>query len=249
MIGCFAGFVIDSDKLLLMGGSVSLAVITLLILKSLRLSTKSKLALIYAHLVFLFFPFVVLTTNAACGVACMPCGNNVASLVALALPTTFLASTVAGFFVIPGFYMFFSRKAETGNTQIMRFIRYHSRRMKLKMSKVYILDSANPIAFSFKSFKSMIFISAGLMDLLGKKELEAVILHELGHIKRKASVLTMSFSLLRFFSPLSLISRFHHDSDTEEIHADRAAIRIQKTDKYLKSAKRKMDAFEKESAT
>ena len=117
--------------------------------------------------------------------------------------------------------------------------------MKIKMPKIYIFDNANPIAFSFKSLKSMIFISAGLMDLLNKKEIEAVILHELWHIKRKASILTMSVSLLRFFSPLSLLARFHHDSDKEESHADRFAITTQKTDKHLKSAKTKMDKFER----
>lgn len=245
MIGCFAGFVVDMDKLLLMGSSISLAIITLLVLKKFRLSTKFKLGLIYGHLIFLFFPFVVLTTDVACSVTCMPCANNLGNLLALALPTTFLVSTIAGFFVIPGFYMLFNRKAEAENIDIIRCVQKHSARMKLKMPKIYIIDSANPIAFSFKSLKSMIFVSAGLIDLLGKKEMEAVILHELGHIKRRASILTMSFSLLRFFSPLSLLARFHHDSDREEFHADRFVTSVQKTNKYLNAAKRKMDEFER----
>ena len=245
ILGCFAGFVIDADKLLLIGSSLSFAVITLLILKKFRLSTKSKLGLIYGHLIFLFFPFAVLATDVACGVACMPCTNNLGNLVVLALPTTFLISTIAGFFAIPGFYILFSRKTEAENVHILRFVKQHAEKMKLTMPKLYIFDNANPLAFSFRSFKSMIFISAGLMDLLNKKEIEAVILHELGHIKRKASVLKMSFSLLRFFSPLSLLARFHHDSSEEEAHADRFAASIQKTDKYLRSAKRKMDEFER----
>lgn len=245
MIGCFAGFVVDADKLVLMGGSFFLAIIMLLALKKFKFSTKAKLGFIYGHLIFLFFPFVVLTTDVACGISCMPCANNLGNLVTLAFPTTVLLSTIAGFFAIPGFYMLFNRKAETENADIVRFVQKHSARMKLKMPKIYIIDTANPIAFSFKSLKSMIFISAGLIDLLGKREIEAVILHELGHIKRKASILTMSISLLRFFSPLSLLARFHHDSDSEEFHADRFAIRAQKTDKHLKLAKRKMDEFER----
>ncbi len=245
IVGCFAGFVINADKLLLMGSSVFLAAITLLILKKFRLSTKFKVGFIYSHLIFLFFPFTVLTTDVACGAACMPCANNLMNLVALALPTTFALSTIAGFFIIPGFYMFFSRKAEIKNIHVIKFVKRHSARLKIKTPKVYIIDNANPIAFSFRSFKSMIFVSAGLMDLLNKKEVGAVILHELSHLKRKASVLTMSFSLLRFFSPLSLLARFHHDSYKEEVYADRFAARIQKTDKYLKSAKRKIDEFER----
>lgn len=247
---CFAGFVIDMDKLVLMISSFSFALITFFILAKFRLSTKSKIGLIYGHLIFLFFPFVVLTTNAAvCGFTCLPCSNNLINLAVLALPTTLLFSTIAGFFVIPGFYMFLNKKAEAENIRIINFVKIQSARLKIKMPKIYIVDNANPVAFSFKSFKSMMFISAGLLDLLRKKEIEAVILHELGHLKRKASVLKMSLSLLRFFSPLSLIARFHHDLDEEEIYADKLAARLQETDKYLKSAKRRVDDFEHKKAS
>jgi len=248
MIGCFAGFVIDADKLLLMGSSLSFAVITLLILKKFRLSTKFKLGLIYGHLIFLFFPFAVLTTDVACNAACMPCANNLGNLAAIALPSTLLFSTLAGFFVIPGFYMLFSRKAQIENVHVINFIRRHSAKMKMNMPKIYIIDNVNPVAFSFRSFKSMVFLSAGLMDILNKKELESVLLHELGHIMRTASVLKMSVSLLRFFSPLSLLARFHHDSGEEEMYADRFAARLQKTGRYLKSAKRKIDRFDSYSS-
>ncbi len=244
ILGCFAGFVIDADKLLLMASSFSFAIITLLILSKFKLSTKAKVGLIYSHLISLFFPFVVLTTTAACSVGCMPCANNLANLVALALPTTLLLSTIASFFVIPGFYMFFNKKAEIKNTHLLKFVKEYSARIKIHIPKVYIIDNANPIAFSFRSFKPMIFVSAGLTELLNKKEIEAVLLHELGHLKRKASVLTMSVSILRFFSPLSLLARFHHDSNAEEAYADKFAIRAQKTDRYIRSAKRKIDEFE-----
>jgi len=246
-IGCFAGFVIDMNKILLIGSSLLFAVVILLILKGFRLSTKAKIGFIYLHLISLFFPFVLLTTEAGCGLACMPCGNSLASLAVLALPTTLVFSTIASFFVIPGFYMFFNRRAETENGHIIKFTKKHSRRMSMKMPKIYIFDDAKPVAFSFKSFKLMMFLSVGLIDILSKKELEAVILHELGHLKRKASVLTTSVSLVRFFSPLSLVLRFNHDSGKEEVYADRFAVRVQGTDKYLRSAKRKMDEFEKEN--
>ncbi len=245
IMGCFAGFVIDADKLLLIGSSISFAIITLLVLKKFRLSTRFKVGLIYGHLISLFFPFVLLTTDVACNAGCMPCANNIANLLALTFPTTLLLSTVAAFFVIPGFYMFFSRKSETGNIQITEFVKFYSRRLKIKMPKIYIIDNANPIAFSFKSFRPMIFLSAGLIDLLNKREIEAVILHELGHLKRKASVLTTSLSLFRIFSPFSLLARFHHDSDEEELYADEFAAALQKTGRHLKSAKRKIDEFER----
>ena len=88
IIGCFAGFVFDADKLILIGSSLILAVITILALKGLRLSTKAKVGLIYTHLVFLFFPFAVLTTNIACGAMCMSCGNTMMDLALISLPTS-----------------------------------------------------------------------------------------------------------------------------------------------------------------
>ena len=147
ILGCFAGFVVDADKLLLMGSSISFAIITLLILKKFRLSTKAKVGLIYGHLIFLFFPFTVLTTNLACSIACMPCANNIVNLVVLAFPMTLLFSTIAAFFIIPGFYMFFGKKTEAKNSHIIKFTALHSRSMKIKMPKIYIIDNANPIAF------------------------------------------------------------------------------------------------------
>ena len=81
------------------------------------------------------------------------------------------------------------------------------------------------------------------MDLLNKKEIEAVILHEIAHLKRKASVLTTSLSILKVFSPMSLIARFHNDFGDEEYAADTFAIKEQKTGRHIASAKRKIDGF------
>lgn len=244
ILGCFAGFVIDADKLLLIGGSLSLAFATLVLLIRMRLSAPAKVGLIYTHLVSLFFPFIVLTTEVACGAACMPCSNNLVQLAAIALPATLAVSTAAAFFIIPGFYMLFGRKSAAENRRIVAFTSRASRRMRIRAPKIYIIDSAQPVAFSLKSFRPMMFLSAGLLDLLTNKEREAVILHELGHLKRKASFVTTSVALLRIFSPLSLLARFHHDSGDEERYADAVAIRMHKTGRHLASAKRKIDAFE-----
>lgn len=245
ILGCFAEVGLGADKLLLISVSLFLAVAMLLALRMFRLSTKSKVALIYTHLIFLFFPIMILTTHVTCGVACLSCANNLATLVTLALPSTLIVSTGAAFFVIPAFYMLFNRKGIVENAHIMEFVKKNARRMKIKMPRVYITDNPNPVAYSFRSFRSAIFMSAGLMDILNKKEIEAVLLHELAHIKRKASILTTSLSFLKFFSPLAIIARFHHDSDEEEREADRFAIRAQGTDTHVRSARQKMEEYEK----
>lgn len=245
VLGCFAGLAVHTDKIPLVVGSLSLAVTALIFLKKFKFSTRIRMGLIYLHLIFLFFPFVLLTTATSCGIACAACSNDVTRLIVLALPTTLIASTIAGFFLIPGIYMLFSKKSEMKNNSIRHFVMTYALSMRLEMPKIYVLDSADPIAFSFKSFKSMIFLSAGLLDILNKKEIEAILLHELAHLKRRDSLLTFSTSLMRFFSPLSLLARFHYDSYREEEYADKFVVKIQETKRHLKSAKRKIDSYEK----
>ncbi|MBI4895039.1 MAG: M48 family metalloprotease [Candidatus Aenigmarchaeota archaeon] len=246
IIGCLAGIPLESDKLILMGFSLIIAVATFIPLKKFNLSTKSKVALIYGHIIAILFPIVLFTTNVLCGTGCMPCYNNMYSLIALSLPTTLIIGTVISLFVIPGIYIVYYKKSVLENIQINKFVENQSKRLKITKPEIYTVNTANPLAFSFRSFKSGIFLSAGLLDILKKREVEAVILHELGHIKRKASLLTSSISILKFFTPFSLLARFHYDSYKEEKYADSFAIRKQKSSKWLKSAKRKLDEFERQ---
>ncbi|MBI4174699.1 MAG: M48 family metalloprotease [Candidatus Aenigmarchaeota archaeon] len=242
-IGCFAGFIVDIDKLILTAISLSLAVSFLFAIKKFDLSTKAKVGLIYGHLTLLFFPFVLFTTNFACGAACMPCYTDSAlSMVSYSLPSALLLATLAGFVVIPAFYTF-SSKRQARSSEIISFVKKYSSRLKIKAPKIYIIDKAKPIAFSFKSFRSAIFVSVGMLDLLNKKEIQAVLLHELAHIKQRSSLLKTSTSILRLFSPLSVLARFHHDTGKEEKEADGFAIRIQGTSRFISSAKRKTGCY------
>ncbi|MFA4820058.1 MAG: M48 family metalloprotease [Candidatus Aenigmatarchaeota archaeon] len=238
-IGCFVGFVVDIDKVALAVISLSLAAFFLLAVKNFKLSTKTKIGLIYGHLILLFFPFVLFTTDFACGAMCMSCQNNTLALVSYSLPTALVLGTIAGFAVIPAFYTF-SNKRQTRNREIIEFVRKYSSLLNIRMPKIYIMDKAKPIAFSFKSFRSAIFVSVGMLDILGKKEIQAVLLHELAHIKQRSSMLKFSSFMMNVLSPLSLLTRFHHDTSREEGEADRFAIRTQRTSKYINSAKRKL---------
>src|SRR3989338_4967158 len=111
-LGCFAGFVLDVEKLVLISTSLLFAMTMLLALRRTN-STKYRIALIYAHLSFLFFPFTIFTTDFACGSMCAPCGGtDIVGLALLALPTTFIFSTVAGFVLIPPYYVITNQKYE-----------------------------------------------------------------------------------------------------------------------------------------
>lgn len=248
MIGCFAGFPVD-EKVFLSIISISLAMSALVILRKANISTKSKIGLIYAHLTFLFFPFVLYATNFGCGVACMSCYSNLTGLVLYSLPTTLIVSTLAGLVVIPTSFMFYNRNGKSQNMEIRNFIRKYIKSMNLKMPRIYIVDKAKPIAFSFKSFTSAIFLSAGLIDILNKKELQAVILHELAHLKEKSSLLKVSTLIFKMFSPFSFVANFHKNTDKEEKKADDLAASVQKTDKYIKSARKKIEKFNKAEKT
>ncbi len=248
MIGCFAGIpLVVDDKVLLSVFSFFLAIVTLIFLKGTNFGTKTKLALIYSHLTFLFFPFVLFTTNVGCSVACAPCQNNLTSLTLLALPTTFLASTLVGAIVIPSYYIFSNKSREIKISWMTKIVTRYASKLNFPIPKIYALNKAIPAAFSFRNFKSAIFFTVGLLDVLDRKELEAVLLHEIAHIARKSSLLKLSFSILRFFSPLSVFVKFYHDSSKEEKFADGFTVKEQGTSFYLKSVKRKIDIFYSEN--
>lgn len=244
-IGCLSGFLLDSGRFPIMLISISLAVVMFVLLRKMNFSTKSKVLLVYGHLTFLFFPVVLYSTHIGCGVLCMPCHNNIFHLISYAIPTTLVASTLAGFIAIPVLYSFSSKRIMIKSKWINNFIKRHSKRMNIKKPRLYSMDDAKPFAFSFKSFISAIFVSVGLMEILNKEEIKAVLLHELSHIKQKSSILKLSGQILRFFSPLSLLAGFHNDSSIEEKKADDFVVEIQGTRKYLLSAKEKLNEYER----
>lgn len=243
-IGCLSEFLLDPSRLSITLISISLAVVIFLVLKKINFSTRSRIFLVYGHLTFLFFPVILYSTHIGCGMLCMPCHNNLFHLVSYALPTTLIASTLTGFVAIPLIYKFSSKKIMIESEWISNFIRKYSKKMNIKTPMLYAIDDAKPFAFSFRSFISTIFMSIGLMEILNKEEIKAVLLHEMSHIKQKSSILKFSGHILRFFSPLSLLAGFHNESSLEEKKADDFVVKMQGTGKYLLSAKKKLNEYE-----
>lgn len=246
MSSCLVAVPVDSFKFFFAAVSLSLAVLTILLLRKYSFSKKTKVSLIYAHLTSLFFPFVLFTTNMACGFFCLPCFENPAGLALLALPTTLLFSTVVGFVVIPGYYMLSRKSFLVKNNSLDVFIKKQAQKLNMRAPSLYLLKMAKPVAFSFKSVVAGIFLSVGLLDILKKKEVEAILLHELFHIKQKSSVFKLSAHLMRF-SPFSLLKSFNAELGVEEERADCFAREKQGTENYLVSAKRKIGAFNQEA--
>jgi Zn-dependent protease with chaperone function len=142
-------------------------------------------------------------------------------------------------------FLFTNQKNEIINGSLYDFVRRYSKRLNISAPKIYAVNKAEPVAFSFRSFKSAIFLSIGLFDILDRKETEAVVLHELAHIKQKSSIIKFSNQILNVFSPLSIVARFNHDSSYEEEAADKFVVKVQKTAGHISSAKMKLRDFDR----
>ncbi|MBY0505919.1 MAG: zinc metalloprotease HtpX [Bryobacteraceae bacterium] len=95
-------------------------------------------------------------------------------------------------------------------------------RMGLPMPKLWVLPEASPNAFATgrNPSHSSVAVSAGLLDLMSDREVEAVIAHELGHIKNRdiltgsiaatiATAISYMGNMLMFMGPR------HHDDDED----------------------------------
>ncbi|MEM4389442.1 MAG: M48 family metalloprotease [Candidatus Micrarchaeia archaeon] len=69
------------------------------------------------------------------------------------------------------------------------------------------INKQEPIAFSVVGEQSFIVMSVGALELLPKKKLELILLHELRHIKRKDPFVKLTAFLLAFFSPTGLLGK------------------------------------------
>ncbi|RLG21217.1 hypothetical protein DRN74_03035 [Candidatus Micrarchaeota archaeon] len=100
--------------------------------------------------------------------------------------------------------------------KILHMVEKISRKTGIPMPDVYIADSRIPNAFAFgrTQSSSAIALHKGLIDSLNDSELEAVIAHEIGHIKHRdvivmtlASALPLILYYLIYFGSLFASSR------------------------------------------
>ena len=82
-----------------------------------------------------------------------------------------------------------------------------------------------------------------MQDLLSRKELEAVLLHELNHLSNGSPHIKISLAILNRFSPLARAIPVAY-SRYEEKRADDFAKSRQLTKRYLEGARRKAEIFD-----
>jgi len=232
---CGVLFLLDPVKMSVASASIIAAIAVFAFLRKDSIQLKWKVSAIYAHLSLLIFPIIFFALTMHCGA---DCNTPLTNMVLYSLPLTVLFAGFAGFVAIPVLFLRTGREVRGG--LIGGFVKRQSEKMGINAPNVYLAKTGKTVAFSFRSVFSAIFVSEKLLSILNRKELEAVLLHELAHISSKSSVFKVS-AFLMSFSPLSLFNSFGSDLTLEEKKADEFVVKTQKTERYLLSAKRKME--------
>jgi len=112
----------------------------------------------------------------------------------------------SSFLVMPYLYPWATKSNEINNSKQNKFLKKWTTYLGISQPSLYSLNEATPIAYSITNIKPAIFLSVGICELLNKKEMQAVLLHELYHIKNKSSIWKFSLNQIKMFSPLSSFS-------------------------------------------
>lgn len=227
MLDSAVSFANDPAKMLAITVSVVFAVLLLLAYRRFE-----KVSLLYAHLIFLLAPlfYFALSVNCSFGFAkglLAWCTLIFAKAVIYILPVAMASSFVAGYLFIPRLYRARSKRISA------RWFSALCEKSGVAAS-LFILDRAKPVAFTGSR---NVFISVGMFDVLSRKELEAVVLHELYHVKNHSAWNKFSSRFASWFSPLAFFSK---ESDDERA-ADAFACKIQNTGRFVRSAHKKVD--------
>ncbi len=202
-------------------------------------SVPTKVFLIYAHIALLLIPVAAIAYSSGCAMA--SCTTQTLLFAAPFLIAGVIVSVgLLGYLLLPHLYLRRFGALQFRNRTLQRKIASRARKYGVRTPSVHTLDTATPIAFSFRSLKPAIFISVGLMDLLTEKEIEAVLLHELGHLVHKSSWLTFATKLTQSVSPVAFFAKLSSVQD-EEQYADAFAARVQGTARHITTARSKVN--------
>ncbi len=244
-IPCLVAFLSDPAKLGIALLSLALAGVALYALRRKNsFSAKRRAALIYAHLVALIFPAFFFVFTMACQNGILECHGAMIILygIAYALPITLAIAFLIATVLFPLLYIFSSKSRRIWKGPEYRMLRRASEKLGIKTPRLYVVDSGTPTAFSFRGLFPSVFVSVRMFELLSKKELDAVLLHEAAHIREGSSLFKFS-TLLSRLSPVAALKSFDRELNEEEAKTDAAVVGAQGTGRYLRSAKWKLNLF------
>lgn len=238
----FITYIQQPLNLLLVFGSLLIAGIVLYASRSKKLSVSTRVFLIYLHIALLIVPVAAFAYSSGCMLPMYEC-NTRTLLYALPFLVGGVIATagIVGYFGLPQLYRRRFGAMPMKDKKLQQFATAIARKNRIRAPTLWLLDTASPVAFSFTSHKPAIFISLGLFDILTPSEIKSVILHEIGHLKQRSSLMKFSTQLARVVSPVALF--FPKHLDCEEHEADAFAAQEQRTSKYVASARAKIEAF------
>ena len=224
-------FVTNPEKMTFVVLSLLTSVVLLLLWKY-----TNKTWMLYAHLGFALAPMFYFASSINCSLGFVQsllgyCTAIITKGILYILPLAMAGAFVAGRFLIPKWY---SRQGKLLESK--SFLQL-CKKTEIA-AKLYVLDKAKLVAFAFAD---KVFVSVGMFETFSRKELEAVMLHELYHVKTHSSWTKFSDSFVHSFSPFA--SFFSSNVKQEEKKADAFARRVQQTGKYLSSARKKVRLF------
>lgn len=203
---------------------------------------KRKVIYLYGHIFFLFSPFISTMILWKCAMPVYSCSPK---MVIYLLSTGAGVTLLLSFITLPYIYSWANKSQEINDKEINEFVQNECKVIGIQKPKLYAVNELTPHAYSITNIRPSIFLSIGLCELLDKKEMEAVLLHELYHIKQKTSFWKFSINMLKIFSPLASFITVSESMNEEERQADHFAVGIQGTKRFLKSAKHKINKMNK----
>ncbi|MCL5433403.1 MAG: M48 family metalloprotease [Candidatus Marsarchaeota archaeon] len=237
LINCIILYISSPVYLLILIGIAALAISTFVLLKTGRLSTYRVAILGYVHFMALLFPFIFFAST----MSCVQLGEcNIISTAGYSLIIVLPIAAVAYYLFIPYLFkvIYGARKIKKG--MIYTRLKWLSKSLDLKLPKLFLIDGSTPNAFSVSGFHSSIFLSVGVFEIMNKKEIDAILIHELNHIASASSILKP----LAWFAGRLHLEYLHSILVSvlrnEEHSADHLSCVMQGTSIYLKSAKMKV---------
>ena len=202
---------------------------------------KSKITFSYVNIAAFLFPIIYFLMYRGCQNLFNGCDQGLKFVYLIAI--TLAISTLIVAIALP--FLFLKNKIKKSiKTNIFNPI---LKKFFTKLPKTFIIDDSKPYAFSTKLSKPKIFISQGILEILNKKEQNAILLHEIAHLKSKSFNSKLILNLSNIITPFSHFSTINKIISKEELDADRFAINIQKTGKHLINAKNKINSYYEQS--
>ncbi len=205
---------------------------------------RRKSLLMFLNLLAVAFPLTLLAFSLSCSaIHSLECAVTLSQTFLLAFPASLVLAFAFYYLLIPTLQTLNCAPIDKANP-LAAFVRAEAALLGIPAPRLMVLQVHEPVAYSMAAVSPTIVVSVGVLELLTRKEQEAVALHELYHLSRRSPSFKVLSVLYGRFLPLSRPS-FFNDLSKDELAADGHAGRVQGTGRFVASAKAKFSAAAK----